>query len=53
MHDVHDVSAAAAYRAEDGNSSTERLTVKLKYGDGRVGTTELGFKDSYKDEYTN
>ena len=53
MHDVQDVSVAAAYRAGDENSSTEQLTVKVKYADGRVGTTELVLKDSYKDEHTN
>lgn len=53
MHDAHNVSVAAAYRAEDMNASTERLTVKVKYADGRVGSTDLVFKDSYKDEYTN
>ena len=53
MHDVKDVSVAAAYRSEDKIASTERLTVKLKYGDGQVGPTDLIFKDVYKDEYTN
>ena len=53
MHDVHDVSVAAAYRSEDLDAATEKLTVKLKYADGRVESTELVFKDSYKDEYTN
>ena len=40
MHDVHDVSVAAAYRAEDLDAATEKLTVKLKYADGRVESTE-------------
>ena len=53
MHDVQDISVAAAYKAEDEDASTEKLTVKLKYLDGKVGTTELVFKDSYRDEYTN
>ena len=30
-----------------------RNSVKLKYADGRVGTSELIFRDSYRDEYTN
>ena len=39
MHDVHDVSVAAAYRAEDLDAATEKLTVKLKYADGRIEST--------------
>ena len=27
--------------------------MKLKYLDGKEGNTELVFKDSYRDEYTN
>ena len=53
FQDVKQVSVAAAYKSEDKIAATEKLTVKVKYADGRVGTTELVFKDSYRDEYTN
>ena len=53
LHDVTNASVAAAYRAEDMESFTEQLTVKLKYADGRTGSTDLVFKYSYRDEHTN
>ena len=52
LHDVHDISVAAAYKADDLMAETEKLTVKLKYANGRVGTTDLIFRESYRDEYT-
>ena len=53
FHDVHTTSVAAAYTNEDLNAATEKLTVKVKYADGRTASTELTFKDTFKDEYTN
>ena len=53
FQDVQNVSVAAAYKSEDMIATTDKLTVKLKYADGRTGTTDLVFKDSYRDEYTN
>ena len=53
LHDVKYSSLAAAYRAEDAKAETENLSVKCKYRSGKVTTTNLTFKQSYKDEYTN
>ena len=53
LHDVKYSSLAAAYRAEDAKPETENLSVKCKYRSGKVATTNLTFKQSYKDEYTN
>ena len=53
FHDIHTTSVAAAYKNEDLDAATQKLTVKVKYADGRTAATELTFKDTYKDEYTN
>ena len=53
LHDVKHTGIAAAYMAEDTKAATNNLSVKVKYADGRTGTTDLVFKDTYRDEYTN
>ena len=53
FQDVHTTSVAAAYRNEDLDAATQKLTVKVKYAGGRSASTELIFKETYKDEYTN
>ena len=53
MHDVKFSSLAAMYQAEDAKKDSENLSVKCKYKSGRTESTNLVFKDSYRDEYTN
>ena len=53
LHDVRFSSLAAAYRAEDLKQETQNLSVRFKHFDGRISSSKLFFKDSYKDEYTN
>ena len=53
MHDIEPSSLAAAYRAENAKADTSNLKVKCKHTSGKLQTTTLAFKPSYKDEHTN
>ena len=53
LHDAKYSSLAAAYRAQDAKEEIANMKVRCKHRSGKIETTNLTFKQSYKDEYTN
>ena len=47
-HGLKKTSVTAAHLAEDAAAATERLSVKVKYADGRTATTNLVVKNRHR-----
>ena len=52
FHEPKFSSLVAAYRAQDLEEQTQRMSVKVKFQNGKNRQVDLQFKETYKDEYT-